>query len=368
MRVPYNYLPFEFNSKSTKIIFNKWKKLIKTTDFTLGSFVREFEVMFAKYIGAKYCIATNNGTDALILSLKAAGISKGDEVITVTNSFYATTGAIVAIGAKPVFVDCDNRYQINIDEIEKFVTKKTRAILPVHWGGASPNMPAVNKVAKKHNLIVIEDACMGIGAKINGKSPGTFGLIGAYSMHPLKSLNVMGDGGMVATNNLSIYKWMLKYRNHGMTDRDNIDFWGVNYRIQPLQAIVAMECLKKLDKVINLRNKNANYYDKQLKNLNPHVVIPERPKGYLETYALYMVLCEKRDKLLKFLSKNNIDCKIHYPIPLHLQKASKKYGYREGMFPISEDQAKRLLTIPVHQFLNKGQLNHVVNSITEFYS
>ena len=126
-------------------------------------------------------------------------------------------------------------------------------------------MIAINKIAKKHNLIVIEDACMGIGAKINGKSPGTFGLIGAYSMHPLKSLNVMGDGGMVVTNNKSIYDWMLKYRNHGMIDRDNIDFWGVNYRIQPLQAIVAMECLKKLDKVISLRNKNANYYDNKLK-------------------------------------------------------------------------------------------------------
>ena len=139
-------------------------------------------------------------------------------------------------------------------------------------------------------------------------------------------------------------------------------FWEIGIQKPDINEIGSVS------EVINLRNKNANYYDKQLKNLNPHVVIPERPKGYLETYALYMVLCEKRDKLLKFLSKNNIDCKIHYPIPLHLQKASKKYGYREGMFPISEDQAKRLLTIPVHQFLNKGQLNHVVNSITEFYS
>ena len=129
-----------------------------------------------------------------------------------------------------------------------------------------------------------------------------------------------------------------------------------------------MECLKKLDKVISLRNKNANYYDNKLKKLHPHIIIPERPKGYLETYALYMVLCKKRDKLLKFLLKNNIECKVHYPIPLHLQKASKKYGYRKGMFPISEDQAKKLLTIPVHQFLNKAQLKHVVNSITEFYS
>lgn len=368
MKVPYNYLPFEFNNKSTKSIFNEWKKLIKTSDFTLGSFVKQFEEKFAKYIGGKYCIATNNGTDALILSLKAAGISKDDEVITVTNSFYATTGAIVAVGAKPIFVDCDERYQINVEEIKRVFTKKTKAILPVHWGGASPNMEAINKIAKRRGLIVIEDACMGIGAKIHGKSPGTFGLVGAYSMHPLKSLNVMGDGGMVVTNNQSIYKWMLKYRNHGMVDRDNIDFWGVNYRIQPLQAIVAMDCLKRLDKVIKIRNKNAKFYDSHLKNLKPFIEIPKRPKGYMETYALYMVLCKKRDQLQEFLKKNKIECKIHYPIPLHLQKASKQYGYRKGMFPIAEDQAKKLLTIPVHQFLNQRQLNYVINCIKKFYN
>lgn len=367
MRVHYNYLPFEFNDKNTKVIFNNWKKLIKTTDFTLGHFVKQFENKFARYIGSKYCIATNNGTDALILSLKAAGISKDDEVITVTNSFYATTGAIVAVGAKPIFVDCDKRYQIDISSIEKAINKKTKAILPVHWGGASPNMLAINKIAKKYDLLVIEDACMGIGAKINNKSPGTFGLIGAFSMHPLKSLNVMGDGGMVVTNDKSIYQWMLKYRNHGMVDRDNIEFWGVNFRIQPLQAIVAMECLKKLDSVIRKRNNNAKFYDNKLKKLKSFIEVPERPKGFLETYALYMVLCEKRDQLLKFLTKNKIECKIHYPIPLHLQKASKRYGYKNGMFPVAEDQANKLLTIPVHQYLSKSQLNHVVNCIKKFY-
>ena len=229
-----------------KKFFTEWSKLIDTTEFTLGSKVLEFEKKFANYIGVKYCISTNNGTDALILSLKSIGIGKDDEVITVTNSFYASAGAIVACGAKPVFVDCDDRYQISLKEIEKKISKKTKAIMPVHWGGASPEIEKICKLAKKHNLYVIEDACMGIGAKINNKSPGTFGIVNAFSMHPLKSLNVMGDGGMVVTNNKKKFLWLKKYRNHGMINRDKIEFWGVNMRLQPLQAVVALEGLKRI--------------------------------------------------------------------------------------------------------------------------
>ena len=265
MKVPYNYLPMEFRS-SDRIIKN-WKQLIKSTDFTLGKYILEFEKKFSKYIGAKYVISTNNGTDALILSLKSIGVKKGDEVITVCNTFYASVGAIVACGAKPVLVDCDERYQININEIEKKISKKTKAIMPVHWGGASPDMFSIIKLAKKYKIQVIEDACMGIGAKINKKSPGTFGIINAFSMHPLKSLNVMGDGGMVATNNKKIFNWIKKFRNHGMIDRDNIKFWGVNMRLQPLQAIVAIEGLKKIDNVIKKRNENARKMDQLLSKL-----------------------------------------------------------------------------------------------------
>ena len=178
----------------------------------------------------------------------------------------------------------------------------------------------INKLAKKHKLYVVEDACMGIGGSLNGKHPGTFGDLGAFSMHPLKSLNVMGDGGMVVTNNSSLYKWMLKYRNHGMVNRDHIDFWGVNMRLQPLQAIVAMHGLKKLKSVINKRNSNAKYLDKELQKLYPNVILPQRINNFRETFSLYMILAEKRDKLLKFLIKNKIEAKIHYPVPLHRQK------------------------------------------------
>ncbi len=365
-KVPYNYLPFEFSNY--KKISIKWDKLIKSSEFTLGTFMEEFENNFKKYIKAKYCFGTNNGTDALILCLKSLGIKKGDEVITVCNSFYATAGAIHAVGAKIVFVDSDDRYQINTSQIEKKINKRTKAIIPVHWGGASPLMKNIIKIANKYKIHVIEDACMGIGASIYKKSPGTFGIVNAFSMHPLKSLNVMGDGGIVATNNTKIANWIRKYRNHGMINRDNIDFWGVNYRLQPLQAIVANENLKKIDSVIKKRNKNASFLDEHLKILQPKVILPKRLKGYMETFALYMIICEKRDKLIKYLVQNNIEAKIHYPIPLHLQKPGLKNGYKKGDFPIAEQQAKKLITLPVHQYLNKNQLLYMVNKIKQFYN
>ena len=366
MLVPYNYLPYEF--KNTKIIFKEWKKLIKTTDFTLGSKMLEFEKKFSRYIGAKYCVSTNNGTDALILSLKALGIKKGDEIITVCNTFYATVGAIVACGAKPVLVDCESRYQIDYKKIISKITRKTKVIIPVHWGGASPQMIEVMKIAKKYKIHVVEDACMGIGAKINGKSPGTFGTVNAFSMHPLKSLNVMGDGGMVATDNKKIYEWLKKYRNHGMIDRDHIDIWGINMRLQPLQAIVAIEGLKKIDSVIKKRNKNAKIMDNLLSNLSPNLVIPKRLKGYRETFALYMCLVKNRDKLLKYLTKNKIEAKIHYPLPLNKQKAAKKLNLNQADFKVANYQANHLLTLPIHQYLNKKQLKFMADTIKKFYT
>ena len=366
IKVPFNYLKYEF--QDSKEIFSQWKKLIKTSEFTLGPYINKFEKKFSKFINSKYCISTNNGTDALILALKSINISEGDEVITVCNSFYATVGAIVALGAKPIFVDCDSRYQINVDQIINKITNKTKAILPVHWGGASPNMNKISKIAKQYNLKIIEDACMGIGATIDGRSSGTFGVVNAFSMHPLKSLNVMGDGGMVSTDDKNLAKWMLKYRNHGMTDRDNIEFWGVNMRMQPLQSIVASIGLDKIKKVLKKRQINANRLDQGLVSLSPNVILPERINENIETFALYMILCKKRDKLMKYLKDKGIETKIHYPKPLHLQKASKEYGYKLGDFPIAEKQSKELLTLPVHQYLDSKQIDFMITSIVKFYA
>ena len=364
MKVPFNYLSDQFSN--TSHYFKEWKKLIKSCEFTLGPYVKKFENNFAKFIGVKHCISTNNGTDALILALKSLGVKKNDEVITVCNSFYATAGAIVSCGAKPIFVDVNERFQIDNNEIKKAITKKTKVIMPVHWGGASPNMHDIMKIARKYRLKVVEDACMGIGAKIKNRKPGTFGDVNAFSMHPLKSLNVMGDGGMLVTNNVKIAKWVMKYRNHGMVDRDHISHWGVNTRLQPLQAVVANNELKNVNRIVSLRNKNAKILDKKLSKIKT-IQIPSRKKNYRETFALYMACFKQRDKLKSYLLKNGIEVKIHYPIPLHLQKAAKSLGYKKGDFPMAEKQSKELLTLPIHQYLSKKQINYIVQKVEKFY-
>jgi dTDP-3-amino-2,3,6-trideoxy-4-keto-D-glucose/dTDP-3-amino-3,4,6-trideoxy-alpha-D-glucose/dTDP-2,6-dideoxy-D-kanosamine transaminase len=364
MRVPYNYLPMQFADPAP--IFRDWEKLIASSEFTLGPFMEAFERKFADYIGVKHCVATNNGTDALILAFKSIGLGPGDEVVTVCNTFYATVGAIVAVGATPVFVDCDDRFQIDASAIEAAISSRTKAIVPVHWGGASPDMEAICDLAAKRGIPIVEDACMGIGAVVNGRRPGTFGRINAFSMHPLKSLNVMGDGGMVVTNDEALAAWMLKYRNHGMTDRNHIEFWGVNMRLQPLQAIVASHGLDDLPGVIEKRNVNAARLDRGLAPLAPRVTLPARRAGHLETFALYMGLFERRDELLAHLVAHEIEAKIHYPLPLHLQPAARDLGYARGSFPVAEDQADRLITLPVHQFLVAEQMDYPLDTLAQF--
>lgn len=365
MRLNYNYLPEEF--AETADIFADWVKLIKSTDFTLGHYVDRFEHVFAEYVGVKYCIATNNGTDALILSLKALGIGAGDQVITVANTFYATVGAIVAVGATPVLVDCDSRYQISPESIEDAITAKTKAIMPVHWGGASPMMSDILSIADKYQIEIVEDACMGIGAMVDGKHPGTFGRVNAFSMHPLKSLNVMGDGGMVVTNDARLNSWMRKYRNHGMIDRDTIEFWGVNMRLQPLQAIVAEHRLRALDDTIIKRTANAELLDKRLAHLSDKLITPRRVEKHQETYALYMCLAENRDELVRFLSDNNIETKIHYPVPLNQQPAAKTGCLLAPNLENVNMQAKKLITLPVHQYLSSEQIEYMAEKIQAFY-
>ena len=366
MKVPYNYLPMQFSD--VEEIIADWKKLIQLTDFTLGSFVEKFEEEFAEFIGCKHVISTNTGTDALILALKAIGVGPGDEVISVPITFYATIGAIVAVGARPVFVDIDDRYQIDINNISKTITSQTKAILPVHWGGTSPDMPEIMKIAEDFGLKVVEDACMAPGGDIKGKHPGTFGHANAWSMHPLKPLNVMGDGGMVSTNDDALAEWMRMYRNHGMIDRDHNAIWGVNMRLQPLQAVVASHVLKTVPETVEIRNRNAHILDEGLKELADYMKVPPRPAGYRETFSLYMARFKKREALMKYLIDKEIEAKVHYPVPLHLQKAAEHLGYKRGDFPVAETYSKEIMTLPVHQYITKDQIDYTLNAVKAFYS
>jgi dTDP-4-amino-4,6-dideoxygalactose transaminase len=366
VRVPYNYLPMQFADYSE--IAAGWDALIKTADFTLGAFMEKFEGEFADYIGSPHCLATNNGTDALILALKALGIGPGDEVITPCNSFYATTGAIVAVGATPVFCDVDERFQTDVNDAARRVTARTKALLPVHWAGASPDVRQVMDLAHAHNLLVLEDACMAIGGAVHGTSPGTNGDMGAFSMHPLKTLNVMGDGGMVITKDDDRLRWMLKYRNHGMIDRDHIDMWGVNMRLQPLQAIVASHMLTSLDERLARRREVQSTYDERLGALGPSIVVPPRADWNPETVSLYMFEADDRDSLIAHLVANGVEAKVHYPVPLHLQKPGRELGYGPGDMPVAEAQAGRLITLPAHEYLTDEQVEFTCGVVTAYSS
>ena len=365
MKVKYGYLDQQFLEVDE--YFDDLRELVTSGEFTLGPYVEKFERKFADYIGAKHVISTNTGTGALILAFKGSGVKPGDEVITVTNTFYATVGAIVAVGAKPVFVDCDERFQMDANLIEEAITEKTTAIVPVHWAGCPPDMERIVQIARGYNLVVIEDACPAVGAKISEKFAGTFGEANAFSMHPLKPLNVWGDGGMITTENDDIAEWLLKYRNHGMVDRDHIEFWGINCRLQPVQAIVGSRLLNSIEKLVDLRIRNARLLDQGLRNLDEFITIPHRPEGYREVYQLYQVCVQRRKELIPYLEERGIESKIHYPIPLHLQEAAKELGYKLGDFPVSEKQADEILTIPAHQHITPEQIEYTVETIRSFY-
>lgn len=366
MQVKYSYLDQQF--AETEAYFQDLRVLVASGEFTLGPFVEAFEKKFASYIGVKHAIGTNTGTGALILSLKAVGVKPGSEVITVANTFIATVGAIVAAGARPVFVDCDERYQIDVTKIESAISSKTAAILPVHWAGCPPEMNKILEIANRHSIPVVEDACPAVGAKINGRFAGTFGKVNAFSMHPLKPLNVWGDGGIIVTNDDKAADFLRLYRNHGLLDRDHVEIWGVNDRLQPFQAVVGSRVLDTVETLVHARIRNARLFDEGLIGLESFIRTPHRIAGYREVYQLYLVTASRRDELVKFLVSRGIDAKVHYPIPIHLQNAAKDLGYSRGDFPVCERQADEILTLPAHQHITKEQITYTVDSIREFYA
>lgn len=366
MQVKYSYLKEQF--KSSEEIFEGLRDQLARCEFTFGPELTEFEAKFAKLIGTKYAIGVASGTDALFLSMKALGIGAGDEAITTPSTFIATVGAIAATGARPVFVDSNGEFNIDPDLIEKAVTPRTKAILPVHYTGCPADMLRIMEIAKKYNLYVIEDACQAISAAIDGKFCGTFGITAAFSLHPLKNLNVWGDGGIVVTDSKEMYDKIILLRNHGLKNRDEVEIFGYNSRLDTIQAIVGNYLIKQVDWITNRRIANAKRYDEALEELGDFVKLPPRRKGIKHVYHLYIFQAENRDGLLDFLIKNGVEAKVHYPIPLHLQNAAKGLGYKNGDFPVCEAQCKSIITLPVHQHLKQEEVSYVIEKIREFYS
>jgi dTDP-3-amino-2,3,6-trideoxy-4-keto-D-glucose/dTDP-3-amino-3,4,6-trideoxy-alpha-D-glucose/dTDP-2,6-dideoxy-D-kanosamine transaminase len=366
-RVPYNYLDRQFGPQETEAIIDDLRALVETGEFTIGPPVLEYERRIAQLVGVKHAVGTNTGTDALILSLKALHVGPGDEVITQANTFYATAGAIVAVGARPVFVDVDDQYAIDVASIESAITPRTRALLPVHWTGLPPDLPAIMDLANRLGLPVIEDACPAVGAAFAGKPAGSWGVISAISMHPLKPLHVWGDGGAVLTNDDGLASWLRTYRNHGMVNRDEIAIWGVNQRLQTVQAVVANRVLDKVNPWIDRRIEIARQFDAGLADV-PEVLIPPRPAERRNAFQLYIIRVQRRAELLQFLAREGVEAKIHYPIPLHLQPAAKDLGYARGSFPNAEAQADDIVTLPGHQYLTDDEVNYTIDAVRRFYN
>ena len=365
MHVRYSYLKQQFSNAPE--LWRDLKKFVDTGDFTLGKPLEKFEKNFAKLMKVKYAIGVNSGTDAIKLSLKAIGVKQGDEIITAANTFVATVGAITELGAIPIFVDCDDTFCMNTNLIERKINKKTKAIVPVHFTGYMTYMPKLMKISKKYKLPIIEDACQSILANINGKNSGSWGDFGAFSLHPLKNINVWSDGGIITTNNYKHYKKLKLLRNHGLSNRDTVKICGYNSRLDTFQSVVGNWLLPKAKKIANDRIKNANYYDKKLGSL-PQIIIPPRPKNFKIVYHLYIIFAEKRDELLKYCLKKGIEAKVHYPIPIYRQEALKFLKHKKGDFPVTDAHTKKIITFPCDQHLSKKEIDYVINTVKSFYN
>jgi len=288
------------NSYYEKEILKSIKKVIQSGQYILGEEVNKFENKFAEYINTKYAIGVNSGTDALFLSLKALNIGKGDEVITVPNSFISTVSSIVTAGAKPVLVDVCEDLNINVDLIEEKITNKTKAIIPVHLTGKPAEMDRIMKIAKEHNLYIIEDAAQAIGAIYKNKKVGSFGITGCFSLHPLKNLSVCGDGGIIVSSDRNIIQKIKILRNIGLKYRDHVEMWGYNSRLDTLQAAIGLIKLKYIENIIKRKREIAKIYNENLKEICD---VPLELPYERQVYQNYIIKVEERDRLMKFLFK-----------------------------------------------------------------
>ena len=362
--IKHNYLSEQFSDY--KNIFEKIENVVLNNDFTLGREVDEFEQNISSMIGSKYCIAVGSGTDAIRLSLLALGIKSEDEVITTPYTFHATIGAIATAGAKPVFVDCDEDFNIDVEKIRAAITEKTKAIVPVHWAGRPVDPQSFQKISSEFSIPIVEDACHAILASRSGINAGTIGQIGCFSLHPLKNLNAWGDGGFICTDDKAIEEKLRLMRNHGLESRDSCVLFGYNSRLDTLQAVVANHLLLKLPNLTKKRIKNAHMLDKMLGKIK-QISLPLRSKEINEVFHLYCFQAKNRDELVEFLISNGIDAKKHYPIPMHLQKAATYLGYKKGDFPIAERLADSTISLPVHEFVSPEQIEKMGNLVRSFY-
>lgn len=364
MKIPYTNLKKQYEDE--KFELNKIiKSVLKSGNYVGGNQIKIFEKNISNYCNKKYCVSLNSGTDALTFALYCLGVKRGDEVITPPNSFIASTASIVHLGAIPVFVDVLNDQNIDPDLIASKITKKTKVIMPVHLTGRMCQMDRIKKIANKYKIKIIEDAAQSIGSLYKNKKSGSWGDVSCFSAHPLKNLNAIGDAGYLLTDSKSIYNKIQDLKSHGMTSRNVIKNFGYVSRMDNLQAAVLNYRFKKLNKIILKRRENAKNYIKYI--TTKKAFIPDEKKFEFNTYHTFVIQVPKRDKLKHYLEKCGIATSIHYPVPIHLQPASKRFGYKKGNFPNTEKQAKRILTLPINQYIDKKMIKYISNKINKFF-
>ena len=363
MNVPFVYFSREYKFLK-KQLNNKFNKLGSKGQYVLGEELKLFEENIKKLLKVKYVLGVGNWTEGMIILIKALGYKPNDEIITVSNSFIATCGAIAFAGLKPQLVDVDDDLNIDVNQIEKKINKRTKAIMPVHLSGIPANMNALMKICKKYKLDLIEDAAHAFGTKLNGKSLGTIGNVGVFSLHPRKNFHVLGDGGLIVTNNKSIYYKILLMRNHGLINRDESLIWGTNSRLDNLQAGFGNIMIKHIN---NWNKQQINIAKKYTLNLKDIVQTPiYKAKESNPTFHQYIIRTNYRDKLQNFLTKNKINTAIHYPFPIHSQKAFKNH-YGIIKLPNTEKFSKQILSLPINPFMKKKEVDYVIKKIKEFF-
>ena len=339
------------------------QRVLNSGFYVLGEQLKKFEEDFSSYIGTGHAVGVNSGSDAIFLAMMSIGIGKGDEVITVSHTFTSTVDAIVRNGAKPVFVDIDPyTYCIDVSKIEEKITKKTKAILPVHLYGHPADMDPICKLKEDYGLYVIEDACQAHGAEYKGKKAGSIGDMGCFSFYPTKNLGAYGDGGAIVTDNEEINETLMQMRNYGQSEKYHYDFVGVNSRLDELQAVILQTKLKYLDKWIESRRKNALMYTELLRDSD--LIAPGEKKFAKHAYHLYVIRSKNRDYLIKKLLENDIQSQIHYPVPVHKQKAYSSLNNNSSL-KMTDKICNEILSLPLHPWISHEEILKVTDCLRD---
>lgn len=346
----------EFENKAVEVLRSGW--------YVLGKEVSTFEEEFAAYTGAKYCVGLASGLDALWIAFRLLNISKGDEVIVQGNTYIASVMGITINGATPVFVEPDEHFGMNPDEIEDKITDKTKAVLVTHLYGMASQMDKIVQICEKHNLRLVEDCAQSHGACFNGKMTGTFGDVGCFSFYPSKNLGAFGDAGAVVVNDENLAKEFKVFRNYGSEKRYYNKVVGANSRLDELQAGLLRVRLSHMQELTDEKVKIAERYSCEIKN--EKIQLPILAEGATCVWHQYVIRCEERNRLIDYLNAKEIGTIIHYPIPPHLAEAYRYLGHKEGFLPITEHLAKTVLSIPMYNGMTEEEQTYVINALNEF--